>query len=57
MLSEGDGDGFGAVRGSNLLEEGLDMLLHHVEADAELLGDVGVGESADDGREDFLLTR
>ena len=57
MLPERDGDGFGAVRGADLAEEGDDVLLHHVERDAELPGDVAVGEASDHRGEDLGLAR
>jgi len=38
----GDGDRLGPVCGTYLLEERGDMLLDHVEAYAQLFGDVGI---------------
>ena len=54
-LAGGDGGGLCAVRRANLLEQRGDVLLHHDEADAELTGYVGIGESARDRLEDFTL--
>ena len=48
VLAEGDGDGFDAVGGTDFLKELLRVFLDHIEADAELGGDVGVGKSIDD---------
>ena len=57
MLSERDGDGFGAVGGTDLLEERLDMFVDASVGNAELPGDVLVGETAAERFEDFRLTR
>ena len=35
MLSEGDGDGLGAVGGADFADDGLDVLVDAVDADAE----------------------
>ena len=56
VLSEGDGDGFRTVRGTEFNEDGVDVLLYAVFANAKLLGDVGIGEAARDGMENLGLT-
>ena len=48
VLPERDGDGFGAVGGVELLQDVVEMFLDAVFADAELAGDVLVGETAHD---------
>ena len=42
MLSQRNGDGFRPVGDAEFLKERFDVLFYHVEADAELFGDVGV---------------
>ena len=48
VFPKGDGDGFRSVCRTDFQEEGAYMLLDHVKADAELLGDIDVGKSAHD---------
>ncbi len=54
-LPQRDGDGFRAVRRSDFGEEGNHVLLHHVDADAELVRDVAIGESANERLENLRL--
>ena len=46
MLAHGDGDGFAAVGGTDLHENGGDVFLYALLPEAKLFGDVGVGEPA-----------
>ena len=57
VAAEGDGDGFGAVGGAELLEEEGCVFVNHGDADAERLGDVGVRQPVGQGFEDFPLAR
>ena len=56
LLSERDGDGFGAGGGTELLEEGEDVRLDAGFTDAELPCAVVVGESSGDQKEYLVLT-
>ena len=55
MLSERDGDGFGAVAGADFLEDRIDDLLDAVFLKHELCGDFAVGAALDEEVEDFPL--
>ena len=55
MAAEGDGDGLGAIGGADFREDEVQVLLHAVFTDAELMRNVRVGEPAHDRREDLLL--
>lgn len=56
-FSQGDGDGLRAGGRAQLLEEEEDMRLDAPLADAELLGDVVVGQTVRDGGKDLVLAR
>ena len=55
VLSERDGDGFGAAVGSELGHDGVHVPLDAVLADAEPVGDGQVREAFGDGGEDEAL--
>ena len=57
VLPERDRDGLGAVGGADFLEDRVGVLLDARNADAQLNGDVVVGEPPRDGGEDVLLAR
>ena len=56
LLSERDGDGFGAVRGAELLADGVEVLVDGVGGDADLGRDGVAREAADEVFEDFRLS-
>ena len=43
MSSKGNGDGFGSVCCADFLEYGIDMEIHVILPDTQLLGNVAVG--------------
>ena len=55
MLAHGKGDGFGAVGGAELGEDRFELLLDGDVRDAELSGDVMIGEAFGHGRQQLKL--
>ena len=56
MLSERNGDGFGAVGSPKVSADQIYVLVYGVCGYGKCTGDFGAGESVCDFREDFTLT-
>ena len=57
MLAQGERDRFCAVSDVELAEDGEQVKLDASLGEPKFVGDVGVGETAREGTEDFKLTR